>query len=251
MKKETKDKRQKLKSRNLLAFVLIFGILLSLNLIFAATPEKPGITSINNSTWATSNNGFFNISGGYISTINLDATFQNTRWKAFVGNVTGKYTLDDAAGQTIFDWTFATLQGRVYSTRDSGTVEWGSIGCADATDMNNENSALCHSNISTDNLTRTFNRTDHTAFYAAGTYIGTNVCNYGVTTYVNDAPQDTDFEEIVLHDGTSIVYATIMENNAEGYDTSKTFDFQMIVPENASAQFGNGATPYYVYVELD
>ena len=249
MRKEKREKRD-FKLRNLSVFLLIFGIIFSVNLIFAATPENPAITSVNNSTWSTSNNGFFNISGGYISTMNLDATFQNSRWKAMVGNVTGKYTLDDAAGQTIFDWTFSTITGRVYATRDSNTIEWGTISCADGTEMANENTAMFHSNQSSDNLTRTFNRTTHTAFYAAGTYIGTNQCNYGVTTYVNDAPQTTDFEEIVLHDGTSIVYATILEDNAEGYDTAKTFDFQMIVPENGTGGF-TGATAYYVYVELD
>jgi hypothetical protein len=251
MRKEKGEKRD-FKLRNLSVFLLIFGILFSVNLIFAATPENPAITSVNNSTRTTSNSGFFNISGGYVSTMNLDATFQNTRWKAMVGNVTGKYTLDDAAGQTIFDWTFATITGRVYSTRDSGTIEWASISCADDTEMANENSAMFHSNQSTDNLTRTFNRSTHTAFYAAGNYIGTNACDYGVVTYVNDAPQGAspDFEEIVLHDGTSIVYATILEDNAEGYDTAKTFDFQMIVPENGTGGF-TGATAYYIYVELD
>lgn len=245
-----KEDKKNRKTRNLLTFVLIFGIFLSINLIFAATPDNPSITSVNNSTWSSSNNGFFNISGGYISTINLDATFQDSRWKAMVGNVSGKYTLDDASGATIFDWTFATITGRVYATRDSGTVEWATISCADGTEMENENIAMFHGNTSSDNLTRTFNKTTHTAFYAAGTYIGTNLCNYGVTTYKNDAPQTTDFEEIVLHDGTSIVYATILEDNVQGYDGTKTFDFQMIVPENGTAGY-TGATAYYIYVELD
>jgi hypothetical protein len=244
MKKEKKQK-----SRNFLTFILIFGILLSLNLIFAATPQYPDITSVNNSTSSNVNIGFFNISGGYISTINLDASFQNDRWKAFVGNVTGKYTLDDESGSTIFDWTFSTITGRVYTTRDSGTVEWASISCADTQEMIYENGNMSHSNVSSDNLTRTFNKTTHTAFYAAGTYIGTDLCSYGLTTFKNDLPQTTDFEEIVLHDGTSIIYATILEDNVAGYDNA-LFDFQMLVPENGTAGYA-GATPYYIYVELD
>lgn len=246
MKKEKKET----KSRNFLAFALIFGIILSVNLIFAATPENPSINSLNNSTKTNTNSGFFNISGGYISTMNLDATFQNSRWKAFVGNVSGKYTLDDESGSTIFDWTFATITGKVYATRDSGTVEWSSISCADGTEMSNENTVMFHGNSSSDNLTRTFNKTTHSAFWAAGTFFSANNCNYGVTTYKNDAPQTTDFEEIVMHDGTSIVYATILEDNVQGYDGAKTFDFQMLVPENGTAGF-TGATPYYIYVELD
>ncbi len=242
--------KEKSKARNFLAFVLILGILFSLNLIFAATPDNPIITSVNNSTKDNTESGFFNISGGYISTINLDATFQNARWKAFVGNVSGKYTLDDSSGATIFDWTFATITGKVYATRDSGTLEWGLIDCADDTEMENENTEMVHSASATDNLTKTFNRTSHSAFWSAGSFFSANQCDYGLTTFKNDAPQTTDFEEIVLHDGTSIVYATILEDNVQGYDGDKTFDFQMIVPENGTTDY-TGATPYYIYVELD
>jgi hypothetical protein len=248
MKKEEISK----KSRNFLALALIFGIFFSITLVFAATPELPGITSVNNSTSTNTNNGFFNISGGYISTINLDATFQNSRWKAFVGNVSGKYTLDDEAGQTIFDWTFATITGKVYATRDTGTVEWASLTCADATEVGAENTAMIHTPTAVDNINNTLNRTTHSAFWAANKFFAADNCNFGVLTYVNDANQGagTDFEEIVLHDGTSLVYATILEDNAEGYDTAKTFDFQMIVPENGTSGY-TGATPYYIYVELD
>lgn len=245
--KKTKEKNN---SRNFLAFLLIFGIIFSLNLIFAATPDNPVITSVNNSTKTNTETGFFNISGGYISTMNLDANFQNTRWKAFVGNVTGKYTLDDAAGYTIFDWAFATITGKVYATRDSDTIEWSSISCADSTEMAAENTAMLHGSASTDNLTRTFNKTTHSSFWSAGTFFSADACDYGVTTYKNDLPQTTDFEEIVMHDGTSIVYTTILENNVQGYDPDKTFDFQMLVPENGTGGF-TGATAYYIYVELD
>jgi hypothetical protein len=248
MKKEIKKEKNN-KSRNFLGLILIFGVLFSLNLIFAATPDNPVITSVNNSTKTNTESGFFNISGGYISTMNLAANFQNDRWKAFVGNVSGKYTLDDIAGQTIFDWTLSTITGRVYSTRDSGSIEWATISCANDTEMENENSALVHGSAASDNLTRTFNDTVHSGFWAAGTFITPNSCSYTLNTYINDAPQTTDFEEISLHDGTSIVYATILENDVVGYNGAQ-YDFQMLVPENASTAF-TGATPYYIYVELD
>jgi len=51
-----------------------------------------------------------------------------------------------------------------------------------------------------------------------------------------------------LYDGTNIVYATIVETNQGGFD-GKTYDFQMIVPENGLPSFSD-ATAYYIYIEL-
>ena len=70
-----------------------------------------------------------------------------------------------------------------------------------------------------------------------------------LNTYINNVSQDTDFEEMALYDSTSIIYATILENDLAGYD-GQTYDFQMLVPENGSQGF-TGATPYYIYVELE
>ena len=53
---------------------------------------------------------------------------------------------------------------------------------------------------------------------------------------------------MALNDGTSLIYATIIENQADGFDENN-YDFQMIVPENATDGF-NGATAYYLYVEI-
>jgi hypothetical protein len=70
---------------------------------------------------------------------------------------------------------------------------------------------------------------------------------------VNNESQDSDFEEIILYDGTDhlngdIVYATILEQNLAGYNNNQ-FDFQMIVPENGAPTW-TSSTPYYFYVEL-
>ena len=34
-----------------------------------------------------------------------------------------------------------------------------------------------------------------------------------LNTYTNSNPQDDDFEEMALYDSTSIIYATILEDN--------------------------------------
>ncbi len=240
---------------NLIFGILITGIfLLSVflfsNVFLSADPSGiDDLDSVWNETKNTSSAGFFNISGGYIAALNLTTSVQNTHWKAFVGWVNGAFTLDDSAGSTIYDWSLSVTTGRVYSTRDSNTIEWSSIECANiTTNLEAENAAMFH-NRTSDNITATFSYpSTHDAFPVAITNIGANACPT-LNTYTNDNPQDDDFEEMALYDGTSIIYATILEDNLAGYD-GQTYDFQMLVPENGSQGF-TGATAYYLYVELD
>ena len=243
---EKKLLKTKEKQKIIFGSLIFLGFLLAIGLAFAL-PDKPAITSISNSTYTNSNSGFINISGGYISKVNLTANFQNTRWKAFVGNVTGKFSLSDAGGSTIFDWTFATTTGKVYSTRSSGAITWGDINCSSSTNLTQENNDLFF-NVSSDNITNTFNNVTHNAFLAAGKYISANSCPT-LNTYRNNATQEADFEEMLMHDGTNSVYATILENDVVGYDGAR-YDFQMIVPENASSSW-SASLAYYLYVELD
>ena len=102
--------------------------------------------------------GFFNISGGYIAALNLSASIQNTHWKAFVGWITAGFTLDDSAGSTIYDWSLAVTSGRVYATRDSSTIEWNSIQCANvSTTLAAEDLALSHNiSLRQDTINMTF-----------------------------------------------------------------------------------------------
>ncbi|HJX50598.1 MAG TPA: hypothetical protein VJ438_03995, partial [Candidatus Nanoarchaeia archaeon] len=132
---------------------------------------------------------------------------------------------------------------------DSSTIEWSLINCSNiTTNLAVENNAMFH-NRTSDNITATFQfPSTHDPFWVAGKNIAQNACPT-LNTYINDAAQDDDFEEMALYDQTSIVYVTILEDNLAGYD-SQTYDFQMLVPENGSQGF-TGATPYYIYVELE
>ena len=68
--------------------------------------------------------------------------------------------------------------------------------------------------------------------------------------FVDGVTQSTNFEEVILHDGTNIVWTAIISPNADGYETTgtETHDYQMIVPEDGSGN--TAATTYYFYVEL-
>ena len=202
--------------------------------------------------------------GGYIFTVNIQSKVQNKRWKAFVGNVTGKLTLDDASGYTVFDWDAysGTAGGEVYATRWASTITWININCtwgylnnSNKTVLEYENIALSQ-NRTDDNLTRTFNDTLHSAFTVGNRIIPANSC-FSARTYNYSSRHETDvFTEIVLYDGTTdtdgkIVYATKIDTtDLVGYKNGTSYDFQMIVPENASPS-SSGTLPYYFYVELE
>lgn len=234
----------------LLTLAVVLGI--SLGLITAAPTGPDLVNNTNNETKGTVSGGYLNTSGGYIASVNLSATIQNARWKAFVGDVDGSFTLDDAGGSTIYDWSLSSINGQVFATRNGSTINWGNVNCSNVTLLEAENILMNHTNAD-DNITATFNLTagaTHSAFVVGTQSIAANSCPT-LNTYVNDVAQDATFEEMALHDtfGTTI-YATILETNSAGYNNSRTYDFQMLVPENGAAGFSS-STAYYLYVELD
>jgi hypothetical protein len=236
--------------------VLAFAIL-SINIAFAAiNPDGPdNLVSTENSSKTNISNKSINVSGGTIATLNLTGVIKNPRWKAFVGNVSGTYTLDDAAGSTIYDWNIATVTGKVYATKKTTNVAWSSIACASSSQVSVENTRMDHTD-SNDNINITFYDIEsNSQLWVGATNIEASTCNYTLHTYVSDASQSSTFEEILLHDQdlgsgkkTGMIYTTILEQDATGYN-DETYDFQMIVPEVGTSGY-TGSTAYYMYVEL-
>lgn len=232
--------------------LVLIAIILSASIkLISAEPSGPTITFISNETKQPASATRINTSGGSITTVILNGTTQNMRWKAYVGNVTGTLTLDDAYDNTLFDWSLTNVIGEIYTTRFGGTINWTGINCSNSTHISNEEKALNHTNKD-DNITRTFDETKHSAFYAGTREILADTC-FAVHTYVNSTNQSSNFEEVVLYDGTNetngnIIYATPLEQDSYGFDNN-TYDFQMIVPERGLATWSS-STAYYFYVEL-
>jgi hypothetical protein len=240
----------KKKNVALLSLIILALGLTALLISFAGAASEPtgptSVVNLGNTTKNASSAYVFNISGGYIATLNMSATIQNPRWKAFVGWITGKFTLSDANGSTIFDWTLSTTNGRIYATRNSSTISWTSINCSNVTFLEQENYRLNHTNRD-DNITATFDDTSHNPFWVGSKYIAASTCPT-LNTYVNNVTS-SKFEEMALYDYvTNTVYATILEQDEVGYN-GLNYDFQMLVPENGAASF-EGSTAYYLYVEI-
>ena len=224
------------KKWELALLALILGTLgLMIGTVIAATPEGPTVTLVGNTTRSASGSSIVNYtggtgqntSGGYIFGINLAALQTNARWKAYYGSLTGY----------------------VYATRAAGSVTWASVACATVPQIETENFAINHSANPNDNITATFNSTLHTAFTVAGTSLSN--CR-STSTFKNDSRQTQtsadDFQEIVIHDGTNVIYGTNIETNVWSYNNG-TADFQILVPENGLAA-PSGSIAYYFYVEL-
>jgi hypothetical protein len=213
-----------------------------------AVPEGPDVVNLTtNETKPANPSVQVNISGGYIATYNLTAVVRDLKWKGFVGWVTGKFTLDDSSGATLYDWTLSTVNGRIFASRNGSTISWSTINCTNGSQIDMENYVMNHSNAD-DNITKTFNNLSHASFYVGPKYFSDNICNFSLNTYVDNATQTGYFKETALFDGASIVYSTKIENHVTGFD-DVPYDFQMIVPENGVPGY-TGLTPYYLYVEL-
>ena len=191
--------------------------------------------------------------GGTITAITIDAQQKDTAWKAYVGNVTGKFVLRNSNSMSIYEWPSSTsINGEVYITR-SASVNFsnGRISCANNSVMVAEQTFFGMSGTATDNINNTFNSTNHTGFLVGGNTITQNTCP-AIATWVNNTAQTPSpsavFQEIALYDTSNFVYAAIINNDQTGFENTTIYDFQAIVAENGSSS--TTGTTYYFYVEL-
>ncbi|MEA2037225.1 MAG: hypothetical protein U9O94_06955, partial [Nanoarchaeota archaeon] len=115
--------------------VIACVLIIFISYVYAAPSGVGTVTPISNSTKITGGAGtiinstgndtvYANKAGGFIYTVNLDGEAQNSRWKAYVGNITSTFVLDDSDGYTIFDWSLTTaISGEVYASRAS-SINW-------------------------------------------------------------------------------------------------------------------------------
>ncbi|MBI5880615.1 hypothetical protein HZB90_00630 [archaeon] len=223
-------------------------LILLMPLVYAQLqPNAPDtMTNITSQSPAAEAGYAMTTAGGTITTVNINATTQNPHWKAYVGNISGKLALQDGGSNAVYDWNITSTEGEIYATRKSTIVEWNSIACANIAQIQADETALNMTSSSEDSIASTFNKKQHAEFYAGLTQVGQNSCN-STNLYVNSA-ESNDFEEVLLYDGSYMVYAALVEDSVTGFD-GNIYDFQMIVPDSG---LGGSQAPvtYYFYVEL-
>ncbi len=237
------------KNIGFITFALIIAAIIVAVRIDAATPAGASVQHLGNSTMAPTAPGNRTDAKGTINVIALDVLQQNDKWKAYVGNVSGKLTLDDAQSYTIYDWSIVgSVVGTVFATRNS-TVVWSKINCSNLTYIRDEQTFLSMTASASDSIENTFSSKNHTPFTVADT----NVANCSYTSlYVNDTVQPKNssaaYQEILLYDYTgAFVYASRVNDNSLNYRGLGTYDFQMIVGER---EVVGPLVTYYFFVEL-
>ena len=197
-------------------------------------------------------------SRGTITTLRLDTVQQDQFWKAYVGNVTGSLSLDNADGFTIYDWSLSgSVAGEVYVSR-AGSPDFTNLSCINNTILDQEHTFYDMTASAVDSINNTYNYTNHQAIVIGGFgTISADSCR-STATYVNDTAQSIDgnqtFQAVILQDDTNsnAIFVTIIDDNTYGYDNNisfnKTYDFQIIVPESDT---NTTPTTYYFWTELD
>jgi hypothetical protein len=245
--------------------------------LFPSIPSTFNVVS--NSTNAGTAGQQQNESRGYIYYTQIDESAPTMKWKAYVGNITGEYALQDASGNAVYDWTMTSVTGEIYATKEyptggagrfqGGIPTWTNVSCANSTMISDEESQFNHTTADEDSFSNTFlngNNFNLTTFYAGEQEVtdtsmvggGAGDC-YGAYLMQNNADQFTDWQEVVLTDGTyedeggsdldyDIIYAALIENNVVGFD-GVSYDFQILLPESG-LQGNQPNTVYYFYVEL-
>ncbi len=243
-----------MKTKTKAFFLALLSLLMlsSLMHFVRALPTGPSITYVSNTTAASLITNRSQDTKGTITTITLSAIQQDYKWKAYVGNVSGKLALADASGKSIYDWSLGTISGgKVFVTR-SNSVSWANVACVNQATIDSEEAAFGTTSSLADSINLTFKYTAHKNFLVGTVNITNSSCR-STATYINGAPQTVNeaaaFEEVLLRDTTtsSLIYTTLIEAQHPGYDGVNNYDFQLLVAENESA---TAPLTYYFYVEL-
>ena len=249
------DKLSKgLKSAVLIAFLALYLILIWADATRAA-PAGASLTYISTDYGPNGSSGSRTDPGGTIVTLNLNAVQQDSGWKAYIGNITGRLVLRNAYSQSIYEWALAdsALTGSIFITR-AATVNWTPLRCANDSEIVVEDGVMGFLSSTSDSINRTFSNQIHKSMTISeiGT-IGNGSCR-STATWVNNTAQALDesslFQEILLSDTSTLVYATFIDQDAIGFDynetNNKTHDFQVIV---ADAKNITDYT-YYFYADI-
>ncbi len=196
---------------------------------------------------------------GNITWLTMTGISQTRTWQGFWGNVSGWITLDDANNYTFYNWSAAEPRGYVYATLVShGDPTWTEVQCFN--EANNATNFHTFYNITQDaydNVTETYNRTDHPPWYIAN-----NTRNNCPTTYIwrDDNYQQSDFVNALFWDNTGgndgWVFGTMLENKDLSNKTDISCyngalcDFQLLVAEDGQGTEANTVTPYFIWVDI-
>ena len=227
------------------SLALLTGLLFSgVSMVFGVQAPTLDVGSSSRFNDSFSGSGTsYEAQAGNVTELNLAGTQVTTHWAGFFGNISGNITLQDANGNIFYDWAgIGTLTGEVYASNTS-SVQWTTIGCANATHQNSINTFLGMTSGNSDSVFNTYGSPLHDAFSVAGVSIGANTCN-STNTYTNTGQDTGLFQQVILSDDSSIpVFTTLLNASATSFkNTSVDFELLAGVP---------GSGTLYFFIELN
>ena len=232
---------------------IVFLILLSVLIVASvmAAPTGPStITTLGSSRYSTSSAANVSAVAGNVTELNFAANTITQTWQGYFGNITGTIVLGNSNNKSMYNWNISSPSGEVYATRASAVPTWASVVCATAAQAVTEDTTLgVNATVDQDAVNKTFlNTTSFNTFYVGNININTSQNCRAVNLYNGSAAPSSSFQEVLLHDGTSMIYTALITQDANGFD-NRTHDFEMLVGENGHSGDVT-TTPYYFYLEL-
>jgi hypothetical protein len=237
--------------------VIIVMIMIGIPISKAAPTGPDTVSALNSSRINASSAATVQALAGNVTELNINANTVTRFWQGYYGNISGTIVLGNAEGVNLYQWAAANPQGEIYATKNSTAINWTNVGCANESQILNEDSWIGATINNSDSANHTFAKTNHPSFYT-----GNKLVSECRSTSVNGTGDSSIFWEALLVDnGTNAVsmaddifiYTAILDQNRLGFD-ARTHDFQMIVgePGAGSEEWPNGnPTTYYFYVELE
>jgi hypothetical protein len=235
-----------------LEWLIIFVVLgaVSVSTVFASPSGPSSVTNLGSSRYSSASAANVSALAGNVTELNFVANTITKTWQGYFGNITGTIVLGNSNNQSMYNWNITSPSGEIYATRTSGVPTWASVVCASAAQTTTEDTTLgVNSTTDQDAVNRTFlNTTAFSNFYVGNISINSTQNCRAVNLYNGSTAPSSSFQEVLLHDGTSMIYTALITQDANGFD-NRTHDFQMLVGENGHG-IDVATTPYYFYLEL-
>ncbi|MCF7910312.1 hypothetical protein K9L16_01415 [Candidatus Pacearchaeota archaeon] len=229
---------------------VILFILVYLPFLFSVSPSGADVDRVNSTTAPVDDPQSIPAQAGNVTELNIFGYSTTQSWQGYFGNVSGAIQLADANKNVLYNWSLAYPEGEVYaSTSDS--IIWSDIECFNFSAHGGEalEAAFSIASDDVDGVNETFSANNHNLFYTNNIQINEDSC-MSVQLYDSGGGSvDGRFEEVLLWDGSNLVFTSLLEETSvSGFD-NKDHDFQMLVLEDGH-ETDTATTPYYFYVEL-
>ncbi len=186
---------------------------------------------------------------GNVTELTITGNSITQSWQGYFGNASGAIQLADGSGNAMYNWSLASPSGEVFAST-SNSVNWTGIDCFNWATYGAALETSFNINDSADGVNETFTAANsHASFYVGSEEFTTGECMSADIFDSAETSTDGNFEEVLLHDGTTTVFASLLEDNMNGFD-SASHDFEMLVLEDGHSG-DTSTTPYFFYVELE